>query len=107
MLKMILNLSKFYTVRQESISYKALKKYGRGGAYYIYRDWKPSHNDPWFLSNFNYQRFIDDREFRVFISKTVFKLPVNYALANSHCDLKVSLSQAKIYENFANYFLKP
>ena len=25
----------------------------------------------------------------------------------SHCDLKVSSSQAKIDENFANYFLKP
>ena len=24
----------------------------------------------------------------------------------SHCDLKVSSSQAKIVENFANYFLK-
>ena len=23
-----------------------------------------------------------------------------------HCDLKVSRSQAKIYENFANYFLR-
>ena len=25
---------------------------------------------------------------------------------NAHCGLKVSRSQAKIYENFANYFLK-
>ena len=24
-----------------------------------------------------------------------------------HCELKVSSSQAKIYKNFANYFLKP
>ena len=27
-------------------------------------------------------------------------------LRSSHCDLKVSRSQAKIYESFANYFLK-
>ena len=27
-------------------------------------------------------------------------------VANTHCDLKVSSSQAKIDKNFANYFLK-
>ena len=28
-------------------------------------------------------------------------------ICTDHCDLKVSSSQAKIDENFANYFLKP
>ena len=29
-----------------------------------------------------------------------------YNITLEHCDLKVSDSHAKIYENFANYFLK-
>ena len=29
-----------------------------------------------------------------------------YSALSTHCGLKVSRSQSKIYENFANYFLK-
>ena len=39
----------------------------------------------------------------------MFKTEIHYlsiSQVTPHCGLKVSRSQAKIYENFANYFLK-
>ena len=37
---------------------------------------------------------------------TIEKLKYKFGSKLPHCGLKVSRSQVKIYENFANYFLK-
>ena len=39
------------------------------------------------------------------VTKYKFKIGF-FFFSIAHCDLKVSHSQAKIYENFANYFFK-
>ena len=45
----------------------------------------------------------DTSQDRLFIKRFVLHSKVSLS---RHCGLKVSRSQAKIYENFANYFLK-